>query len=509
MSLEKVRVRYAPSPTGPQHVGGVRTALFNYLFAKKHQGKFILRIEDTDQTRFVEGAEDYLLKSMEWIGIAFDEGPHLGGTFAPYRQSERKDIYKDYATQLVDAGWAYYAFDTSEELESKRTEAEKEKRSWKYDAFSREDMKNSLALSKEQTENLLQEGQYVVRFKMPAEQNIILKDMVRGEVIVNSSELDDKIIFKSDGLPTYHLANVVDDYLMEISHVIRGEEWLPSAPLHIMLYKALGWESSTPKFAHLPLLLKPTGKGKLSKRDGDAMGFPVFPLNWKDPKTGEISSGYKESGYFPEAFINIMAFLGWNPGTDQELFTLEELSEAFSIERVNKAGAKFDPEKAKWYNQQYLLKKSNKALAKELKQYQPTAEEEYLEKVVHLMKERVHFVEEIKASGNYFFEKPSSYDEKTVKKKWKENSKQIVNDLKSVFDQCEAFEAQTLEKEFKAYVEANELGFGVAMIALRLCLTGVAGGPNLFEIAEVIGKKETVERLESGVVKIESLKETV
>ena len=509
MSERKTRVRYAPSPTGPQHVGGVRTALFNYLFAKQNGGDFILRIEDTDQTRFVEGAEKYLLESMEWAGIQFDEGPHLGGSFGPYRQSERKEVYKKYADQLIEEGWAYYAFDSSEELEEKRKQAEAEKRNFKYDAYSREDMKNSLSLSDAEVEKLLDAGNYVIRFKMPAEQNIILNDQVRGEVIINSSELDDKIIFKSDGLPTYHLANVVDDYLMEITHVIRGEEWLPSAPLHVMLYKALGWEKETPLFAHLPLLLKPTGKGKLSKRDGDAMGFPVFPLEWQDPKSGEISSGYKESGYFPEAFLNILAFLGWNPGTEQELFSKEELIQEFSLKRIIKSGAKFDPEKARWFNQQYLWKKSNQELANILASFKPGTDKKYLEQVVAVMKERVQFVHEMAEEGSYFFEAPVAFDQKAVKKKWKENSKEIVDNLKSVFESLDSFESSTIESTFKAYVEENELGFGVAMIGLRLCLTGKSGGPSLFEIMEILGKKESLDRLSIGVEKIEALKATV
>jgi glutamyl-tRNA synthetase len=509
MSERKIRVRYAPSPTGPQHVGGVRTALFNYLFAKQNDGDFILRIEDTDQTRFVEGAEQYLLDSMDWAGIKFDEGPHIGGKFGPYRQSERKGIYENYVQQLLDNGWAYYAFDTPEELDTKRKEAEEEKRSFKYDVYSREDMKNSLSLPSEEVKRLLDSGDFVVRFKMPAEQNIILNDEVRGEVIINSSELDDKIIFKSDGLPTYHLANVVDDHLMEITHVIRGEEWLPSAPLHVMLYRALGWEDETPTFAHLPLLLKPTGKGKLSKRDGDAMGFPVFPLKWTDPSTGEVSNGYKESGYFPEAFLNILAFLGWNPGTEQELFTLNELVKAFSLKRIIKSGAKFDPEKAKWFNQQYLWKKNSVELVSDLKLLKPEYSDAFLSGVVEVMKERVQFVHDIVVEGDYFFDQPKEYDEKSVKKKWKDNSSKIVTELKSVFSGITDFHSSSLESAFKTFVEEKEIGFGIAMIGLRLCLTGKGGGPGLFDIMEILGKDESLKRLDTGVEQIEALKAAV
>ncbi len=506
--MSKVRVRYAPSPTGPQHVGGIRTALYNYLFAKKLGGDVILRIEDTDQTRFVEGAEDYIVESVKWCGFDFDEGVHKGGPYGPYKQSERKDIYIKYAQQLIDEGKAYYAFDTPDELNTKRAEAEAEKRTFKYDFSSRGFMRNSLVLSKEETQKLLDESApYTVRFKMEPDQNIVVDDMVRGMVSFNSSELDDKIIFKSDGMPTYHLANIVDDHLMEISHVIRGEEWLPSAPLHVALYQAFGWES--PKFAHLSLLLKPTGKGKLSKRDGDAGGFPVFPLEWKDPKSGEISTGYREEGYFSEAFINILAFLGWNPGTEQEIFSLEELVQAFDINKVSKSGAKFDPDKAKWFNQQYLMIKSDEELADYLasdlaKRGVSTAVD--LSSVVAQMKERVVFVKDIYPSAKYFFESPSDFDAKTVKKKWKEQSAQIVADLVEVFEKSSEFKAEVLEADFKNYLEAKELGFGIAMIALRLAITGVGGGPSLFDIAEIIGKSETLKRLKENPSKIDALK---
>lgn len=506
--MSKVRVRYAPSPTGPQHVGGIRTALYNYLFAKKLGGALILRIEDTDQGRFVEGAEEYIVESVKWCGFDFDEGVHKGGKFGPYRQSDRKEIYVKYAQQLIDEGKAYYAFDSTDDLNAKRVEAEAQKKTFKYDAFSRSEMKNSLVLSEDETKQLLADDvAYTVRFKMEPDQNIVVDDMVRGMVNFNSSELDDKIIFKSDGMPTYHLANIVDDHLMEISHVIRGEEWLPSAPLHVALYKAFGWES--PLFAHLPLLMKPTGKGKLSKRDGDAGGFPVFPMEWTDKASGEVYKGYKEAGYSPEAFLNIMAFLGWNPGTEQELFSLEELVEAFDIKRVVKSGAKFDPDKARWFNQQYLWKKSNEDLADELAEElakQNIIIQVDLEKVAAQMKERVVFVKDIIEEAPYFFVSPSDFDAKSVKKKWKEQSAGIVNNLTTLFEGVEDFSASTLETKFKTYLEEKELGFGPAMIGLRLAITGVGGGPSLFEIAEILGKEETIARLKENVSKIEALK---
>lgn len=510
-----IRVRYAPSPTGPQHIGGIRTALYNYLFAKKLGGKIILRIEDTDQKRFVEGAEDYIIKSVDWCGFKFDEGPHIeptdGENYGPYRQSERKHIYLRYAQQLIDSGDAYYAFDTPEELEEVRKNAEKNNFNWKYDGYTRTDMKNSLTLNKEDVEQLLAKNTpYTIRFKMPVEENIVINDMVRKEVIFNSSELDDKIIFKSDGLPTYHLANVVDDHLMKITHVIRGEEWLPSSPLHVMLYKKLGWENTTPIFAHLPLLLKPNGKGKLSKRDGDAAGFPVFPLDYVDSASGEKYSGYKESGYFSDAFLNIIAFLGWNPGTEKEIYNMDELIQDFSLERVIKSGAKFDPDKARWYNQQFLWKKTEEELAEllseELSKKELSSFNLDLIAIAKNMKERVQFVHEIPTNAPYFFEKPQSFDEKTIQKKWKESSLQIVKELTSVFEDVTEFKATELENKFKSYVEEKELGFGVAMIALRLCLTGQGGGPNLFEIADILGKEETISRLNEFSLKIENLK---
>lgn len=508
---QKVRVRYAPSPTGPQHVGGIRTALYNYLFAKKHGGEVVLRIEDTDQTRFVEGAEEYIIESVKWCGFDFDEGVHKGGKFGPYRQSDRKDIYQKYADQLIAEGKAYYAFDTPEALNDKRTAYEAQKLNFKYDASTRGEMFNSLTISEEETQNLLASGTpYTVRFKMASDQSIVVQDLVRGEVVFNSSELDDKIIFKSDGMPTYHLANIVDDHLMEITHVIRGEEWLPSAPLHVALYDAFGWDA--PLFAHLPLLLKPTGKGKLSKRDGDAGGFPVFPLEWTDPESGNKAMGYRESGYYPEAFLNIMAFLGWNPGTEQELFSLEELVAAFDISRVGKSGAKFDPDKAKWYNQQYLWKRSNAELASELKEIltkENRALPNNLEGIVAQMKERINFVHEIPSAASYFFESPQNFDEKSVKKKWKGESASIVADLVVLFETVTDFNAENLEVVFKQYLEEKGLGFGVPMIALRLSVTGLGGGPSLFEIAEIIGKDEFLQRLRNNPEKIEQLQASV
>jgi glutamyl-tRNA synthetase len=506
--MSKVRVRYAPSPTGPQHVGGIRTALYNYLFAKKLGGDVILRIEDTDQSRFVEGAEDYIINSVKWCGFDFDEGVHKGGDYGPYKQSERKDIYRKYCDELIQLGKAYYAFDTPDDLNKKRIEFEEEQKSFKYSFENRSSMKNSLVISNEETQDLLRKNTpYAVRFKMQPDEQIIVNDMIRGKVSFNSSDLDDKIIFKTDGMPTYHLANIVDDHLMKISHVIRGEEWLPSAPIHVALYDAFGW--SVPKFAHLPLLLKPTGKGKLSKRDGDEGGFPVFPLEWKDPSTGVVSAGYKEEGYYPNAFLNILAFLGWNPGTEQEIFSLKELINVFDIEKVGKSGSKFDPAKAKWFNQQYLFQKSNQDLAKEL---EVELKDKGIQSSVNLilvadqMRERVAFVKDIYPAAKYFFESPTDFDLKTVKKKWKDRSTQIIEELIKVFDKIEKFNAETIETEFKKYLEEKELGFGVAMIAIRLSITGLGGGPSLFNIAEIIGKHETLKRLRENPIVINALK---
>ncbi|MFO8068169.1 MAG: glutamate--tRNA ligase [Bacteroidales bacterium] len=505
MANSKIRVRFAPSPTGPLHIGGVRTALYNYLFAKKNNGDFILRIEDTDQTRFVEGAEEYIVKSLKWCNINWDEGPGTKSDFGPYRQSERKAIYKDYALKLIENGYAYYAFDTAEEIEAMRKKLQEDKDKLpQYDCHSRLSMKNSLTLSSEEVNELLNnEVPFVVRFKMPEDHTIELNDLIRGHVKVNSSTLDDKVLFKSDGMPTYHLANVVDDYLMEITHVIRGEEWLPSAPLHVMLYKALGWSDSMPEFAHLPLLLKPDGNGKLSKRDGDRLGFPVFPLEWKDPKSGEMSSGYKESGYFPEAFINMLALMGWNPGTDKELFSMEELIEAFSIDRVGKSGSKFDPEKAKWFNHQYLINKSNEEIAqifsKTLEEKGIEADNENLVKIVSLVKERVNFIHELWNQASFFFNAPESYDEKLIRKKWKDNTGEILNAVASELQNLSDFNAALIDKVLHDYMEKNEVPAGQLMIGLRLSIVGEGKGPDIKEIMALIGKEETISRIKKAI----------
>ncbi len=492
----KVRVRYAPSPTGPQHIGGIRTALYNYLFAKKHGGDFILRIEDTDQTRYVADSERYLIDAIKWCGFDFDEGVHVGGPHAPYRQSERKHLYRQYADQLLNSGNAYYAFDSAENLDAKRKAAEAEKKTWQYDASTRMDMQNSLTLSAAEVEEKIKNNEaYVIRFKTPFEEEVVVNDLIRGRVVVNSKQLDDKVLFKSDGMPTYHLANVVDDYLMQITHVIRGEEWLPSAPVHVLLYKSLGWENVMPEFAHMPLLLKPDGNGKLSKRDGDRLGFPVFPLNWTDPKSGEFSSGYKEAGYFPDAFLNLLAFLGWNPGTEQEIFSIEEMTQAFSLDKVSKSGAKFSLDKAKWFNQQYLQKKSAKEILSTIELPANNLSQAQLEKAVELLKPRCVFAKDILTVGSFFFSAPTTYDAKTVEKKWKENSPQIVKDLHDIFAQESDFSATNLEAKFKAYLEQKQLGFGAAMPPLRLMITGFGEGPSLFDVMEVLGKEESLVRM--------------
>ncbi|PCI97119.1 MAG: glutamate--tRNA ligase [Flavobacteriales bacterium] len=500
----KVRVRFAPSPTGPLHIGGVRTALYNYLFAKKNGGDFLLRVEDTDQTRYVKGAEEYILEALKWCGITPTEGVGVGGDFGPYRQSERKaeGTYKKYVDQLLEAGKAYYAFDTPEELDEMRERLKAAGgHSQQYDAASRKSMINSLTLSAEEVQQKIDTGEpYVVRVKIQANEEVKFKDIIRGWVTVDSSNLDDKVLFKSDGMPTYHMANVVDDYLMKITHVIRGEEWLPSGPLHVLLYQYLGWENEMPEFAHLPLILKPNGNGKLSKRDGDAGGFPVFPIEWKSPE-GEVASGYRESDYFSEAHINMLAFLGWNPGTEQELFSLEELVQEFSLERVGKSGAKFDPDKTKWFNEQYLRAKSNEELAGLIKPLAGDVSDGLLAGVCGLMKERVSFTNEILVKGKYFFEAPTTYDAKMVKKKWKDDSAQIVEELITVFSNTE-FKSEALEIAFKTFVEEKELGFGKPMIAIRLSITGEGGGPSLFDIMELIGKEESIARLNAGIKNI-------
>ena len=509
MSLNKVRVRFAPSPTGPLHMGGVRTALYNYLFAKKHKGTFIIRIEDTDQTRFVEGAQEYILESLEWCGIRPDEGPGIGGDFGPYIQSERKDMYQEYAQRLIESEHAYYAFDTSEELTKMREEAKKMGMpNWQYNGVSRLNMRNSLTLPKSEVEKLLEDKvPYVVRMKMPRNEDLRFEDMIRGWVVVNTNNLDDKVLFKSDGMPTYHLANIVDDHAMEISHVIRGEEWLPSAPLHVLLYDALGWER--PKFAHLPLLLKPDGNGKLSKRDGDRLGFPVFPIDWTTAE-GDLFSGYREKGYFSDSFINMLAFLGWNPGTTQEIFSLDELVDAFSLERVSKAGAKFDPDKTKWFQQQYLKVKSNEELASILvDKIDNNISQNKLESICSLMKERATFPEDILRDGHYLIETPTSYDLKMISKKWKSNTNEIMENWKIKLNQLETFDANSIETCFKEFLASNELGFGAVLLPFRILTTGVGAGPGMFDIAAFLGKEEVLSRIENGLINIAKLQHEV
>ena len=501
MAERNVRVRFAPSPTGALHIGGVRTALYNYLFARQHGGKLIFRIEDTDSNRFVPGAEDYILDSFEWLGIKFDEGVSFGGEHGPYRQSERRDIYRKYVDQLLEAGKAYIAFDTPEELDAKRQGIE----NFQYDAHTRLQMRNSLTMSKEEVESLIEDGQqYVVRFKIEPGEEVHVNDMIRGDVCIKSDILDDKVLFKSaDELPTYHLANIVDDHLMEISHVIRGEEWLPSAPLHVLLYRAFGWEDSMPQFAHLPLLLKPEGKGKLSKRDGDRLGFPVFPLEWHDPKTGEVSSGYRESGYFPEAVVNFLALLGWNPGTEQELFSLEQLVEAFDITKCSKSGAKFDYQKGMWFNHEYILRKSDDEIAQLFAPIVANngveATMEQVTQVVHMMKDRVSFVKELWELCSFFFIAPTSYDEKTVKKRWKEYSAQQMSELAEVLEGIEDFSIEGQEPIVMKWVEDKGYKLGDIMNAFRLTLVGIGKGPGMFDISAFLGKEETLARLRKAI----------
>ncbi len=501
MSERKVRVRFAPSPTGALHIGGVRTALYNYLFARQHGGDFVFRIEDTDSNRFVPGAEEYIIESFRWLGIKFDEGVGIGGDKGPYRQSERRSIYKTYVDQLLDNGKAYIAFDTPEELDAKRAEIQ----NFQYDAKTRGMMRNSLTLSKEEVDELIAEGkQYVVRFKIEPGIDVHVHDLIRGEVVIKSDILDDKVLYKSaDELPTYHLANIVDDHLMEITHVIRGEEWLPSAPLHVLLYEAFGWTDTMPQFAHLPLLLKPEGKGKLSKRDGDRLGFPVFPLEWHDPKTGEVSSGYRESGYFPEAVVNFLALLGWNPGTEQEMFSLDELVEAFDISRCSKAGAKFDYQKGIWFNHEYILKKSDAEIADLFAPIVANngvdATMEQVTQVVHMMKDRVNFVKELWPLCSFFFIAPTAYDEKTKKKRWKEYSPQQMTELCEVLEGLDDFSIESQEAAVHAWIEAKEYKLGDVMNAFRLCLVGEGKGPGMFDISAFLGKEETLKRVKAAL----------
>lgn len=505
MSERRVRVRFAPSPTGPLHIGGVRTALFNYLLAKKHGGDFLLRIEDTDQTRFVPGAEEYIIESLKWCGIVPNEGQGFGGDCGPYRQSDRKPMYREYAEQLIASGNAYIAFDTPAELDEMRARLEAAKVATpQYNAVTRQTMKNSLVLSEDEVKTRMEAGEpYVIRFKMPRNEEVRFKDIIRGWVVVNTSKLDDKVLFKSDGMPTYHLANVVDDYLMNISHVIRGEEWLPSGPLHVLLYKAFGWEDVMPEFAHLPLLLKPSGQGKLSKRDGDALGFPVFPLKWTDPFSGEISSGYRESGYFAEAFVNILAFMGWNPGTMQEIFTMDELVNAFSLERVGKSGSKFDPEKAKWFNHNYLRTRSNSELAL---LYQPYLKEqgidaplEYIEKTIDVCKERAAFVKDFWKESCYFFKAPETYDQKVIEKRWNAETPQMLAEFKELLASITPFTQQNIDTTVHEWVAAKSYNIGQLMNVIRLCLIGHNVGPKMFDVIELIGLEETVKRIDNAL----------
>jgi glutamyl-tRNA synthetase len=504
MTERRVRVRFAPSPTGPLHIGGVRTALFNYLFARNHGGDFLLRIEDTDQTRFVPGAEEYIMEAIEWCGIKIDEGIREGGKYGPYRQSDRKPLYKQYAYQLIESGDAYFAFDTAEELDKLRTEAEQSKDTFTYNAITRKQLNNSLVLSKEAVETKINAGgPFVIRFKMPENEEITMTDLIRGEVKVNTSTLDDKVLYKSDGMPTYHLANIVDDHLMEISHVIRGEEWLPSMPLHVLLYKAFNWTGTMPQFAHLPLLLKPTGNGKLSKRDGDQMGFPVFPLFWKS-ESGETASGYREEGYFPEAFVNLIALLGWNPGTEQEILSMDELIEQFHLEKVGKSGSKFDPKKAEWFNHQYLVKKDNHELAL---LYQPILNEngiiaplEKVERIIGLIKERSNFVKEFWGQSTYFFQTPENYDPDAVKKRWKDDAPALIAELKETLAGIEPFTAHNIHEAIGEFLNNRGMGFGLVMNALRICIVGASSGADLCEIMEIIGKEETLKRIDKAVL---------
>ena len=501
MSDRKVRVRFAPSPTGALHIGGVRTALYNYLFARQHGGDLVFRIEDTDSNRFVPGAEEYIIESFRWLGIKFDEGVSFGGEHGPYRQSERRSIYKKYVEQLLAAEKAYIAFDTPEQLEAKRAEIQ----NFQYDAHTRGEMTNSLTLPKEEVERRIADGeQYVVRFKVEPGIEVHINDMIRGHVIIKSDILDDKVLYKSaDELPTYHLANIVDDHLMEITHVIRGEEWLPSAPLHVLLYRAFGWEDTMPTFAHLPLLLKPEGKGKLSKRDGDRLGFPVFPLEWHDPKTGDVSSGYRESGYFPEAVVNFLALLGWNPGTEQELFTLDELVQAFDIHKCSKAGARFDYQKGIWFNHEYMLKKSNEEVAN---LFAPIVANngvdesmERITKVVAMMKDRVNFVKELWPLCSFFFIAPTEYDEKTVKKRWKADSAKVMGELADVLEGIDDFSVEGQEPVVMKWIEEKGYKLGDVMNAFRLTLVGIGKGPGMFDISAFLGKEETLKRMRKAI----------
>lgn len=502
--LRRVRVRFAPSPTGPLHIGGVRTALYNYLLAHKHGGDFILRIEDTDQTRYVQGAEQYIIDSLKWLGISPNEGVGVGGPHAPYRQSERKHLYKQYVDQLLKSGFAYYAFDTAEDLEAMRERLKASNVDAKYDAITRMAMKNSLTMPEDEVQRMLETGAaFVVRIKLPKKEEVKFHDEIRGWVSFNTSQMDDKVLYKSDGMPTYHMANVVDDYLMQITHVIRGEEWLPSAPLHVLLYRYLGWEEVMPKFAHLPLLLKPEGNGKLSKRDGDRLGFPVFPIDWIDPLTGEKSSGYRESGYLPHAVVNLLAFLGWNPGTNQELFTMQELIDAFTLERVSKSGAKFDQNKAKWFNQQYIRHVDNailvEALKKEVNAHQLSFSDDFILRTCELVKEKISFIKDLWPMSSYFFVEPTSYDDGVIQKRWNEKSPLVLQDMIQLVQADMQFSALSFEKSYNEALLKNGVAGKDFLQLLRVCLTGIAGGPPLFEMAALFGKESTMQRLKNAL----------
>jgi glutamyl-tRNA synthetase len=508
MKPDHVRVRFAPSPTGPLHIGGVRTALYNFLFARKHEGTMILRIEDTDQNRFVPGAEQYICESLDWCGLEFDESPALGGPYAPYRQSERSAIYREFIGHLIDTGHAYYAFDTEAELEEMRRLAKAEgKHVFQYDQQTRKLLKNSIVLPIPEVTELLTSGaSYVIRIKIPENQQVVVHDLIRGEVVVNTANLDDKVLFKSDGLPTYHFANVVDDYLMKITHVIRGEEWLPSAPLHVLLYRFFGWEEIMPQFAHLPLILKPDGNGKLSKRDGDRLGFPVFPIEWKDPNTSEPYSGYRETGYLPEAVVNILAHLGWNPGTEKELFSLDELIEEFSIERVGKHGSKFDPEKAKWFNHQYMQRKTDEELALMLNPYLEShflfPSKEYICKVIHLVKERVVLISDLWKASWFFFMPPEQYDEEVYKKIWQSGTSGIITEFLNELEKLDDFNKATLQTLVQEFTATAGIKMGQLMNPLRLLMVGTNQGPGMMDLVDVLGKNEFVARLNVGLEKL-------
>ena len=500
--MRNVRVRFAPSPTGPLHIGGLRTALYNYLLARQSKGTLILRIEDTDQGRHVPGAEEYIVDSLEWAGLKIDEGPGVGGPFAPYRQSERKPLYARYARQLIDQGYAYYAFDSEQELEKMRQRLKAEGADQQqYGGTTRMQMRNSLTLGVAEVDELIRSNAaHVIRFKVPQDEEVIVHDLIRGPVSVHSSQLDDKVIMKSDGMPTYHLANVVDDYLMKISHVIRGEEWLPSAPLHILLYKYLGWENIKPEFVHLPLLLKPSGEGKLSKRDADQMGFPIFPLNWTDPLTGEVAQGYRESGYLPEAMVNFLAFLGWNPGTQQEIFSMNELIQAFSIERIGKAGAKFDIHKAQWFNQQYLKAKSDEELSRylleSLKKEKIDCSKEKALKICAVMKDRVTFPDDFWKLGKFFFVAPVSFDVQVVAKKWNEDAVKVVQSFREEVGKLPAVTSEAVQVALEKVTTSLGIAVGKILQAVRVVLTGGASGPDLMMTMEIIGKQEVLNRID-------------